>query len=255
MTDRLDQEALERVVRRAAELDAQHGPSVEGVDADAVLAAAEEVGISPEAVRTSLALERLGPPLEPARLDRVVGAREVVAERTVSFDADDAFERLDHWLTKGHHLRREQRAGQSGQWRRRGDMAASVARGVKSMAGEAGLSTVRLITAQVSAIDEDRSIIRIVADRSTGRTLAIGTAGGLSALSVGGAIALATAVPPLAVIGIPGLAAAGATTVGAKRSSTKLERELVRLLDLIDDGTRPRTIGRRRARRSKPERG
>lgn len=243
MTERLDPDALDRVVRRATELDEQ--PTDDGIDVDAVVAAAEEVGISPAAIRTSVALERLGPEPGARRLDRIVGARELVAERTVRFPADEAFERLDLWLTKGHHLRRAERRGHAAEWRRRGDMAATVARNVKGFSGRAGLSSVPLISATVSPIDDDTSIVRVVANRSLRRSTALSVSGGLTVVSIGGAALVATAVPPLAIAAIPGLAAAGATSAGAKRSATTLERELVRLLDLVDDGQRP---GRRRRR-------
>lgn len=245
MTDRLDPDALDRVVRRAAELDEKADD--EGIEVDAVVAAAEEVGISPAAIRTSVALERLGPEPTGNRLDRVVGARSIMAERTMPFDAEEAFERLDHWLSKGHHLRREQRRGFEAEWRRRNDLAAKTARSVKSFTGSAGLSTVRLIAAQVSAIDETSSIVRIMANRSVTRSTAIGVSGGLTAASIGGAAVFAAVAPPLAIIGIPGLAAAGVTTVGAKRSAELLERELIRLLDMIDEGRQPR--GRRRSKK------
>ena len=246
MDERLDEDAVQRVVRRAVELDGDSDLATGGIAADALVEAASELGIDPDAINASLAIERLGPEPDSARLDRLVGPRAVVVERTVSYCAPEAFERLDEWFTAGHHLRREYGDGVSGEWRKRGDLVAGVQRRARWIGGGAALGSVRLIMARVSEIDEQHSIVRLTADRTVARRATAGTAGITSA----GALTTAVIVTaPAAVVAIPGLAVAGAISVVSKHGSTKVQRELGRLLDQIESGGRPSTLGQGLKRR------
>lgn len=240
MSERLDEEAVQRVVRRAVELDDATDLPTRGVAPEALIEAATELGIAPEAIHESLAIERLGPEPDAARLDLLVGPKSVVVERTVSYSGAEAFERLDEWFTSGHHLRREFGDGVSGEWRKRGDLVAGMQRRARSIGGGAALGSVRLIVARVSEIDEHHSIVRLIADRTVARRATAGTAGITSA----GALTTAAIVTaPAVVVAIPGLAVAGAISVASKHGSTKVQRELGRLLDQIESGRRPSTLG------------
>jgi hypothetical protein len=239
MSEQLDEEAVQRVVRRAVELDAISESADLGVTPEALVEAATELGIASEAITASLAIERLGPEPDPAHLDRLVGPRSVVVERTVSYSAAEAFERLDEWFTAGHHLRREFGDGTAGEWRKRRDLVAGLQRRTRMLGGGAALGSVRLIAVRVSEIDPDRSIVRLSADRTVVRRATAGTAGITGAGTVTAAVLVTT---PAAVVAIPGLAAAGAISVLGKHGSTKLERELARLLDQIESGRRPGTL-------------
>ncbi|MFW2335162.1 hypothetical protein [Ilumatobacter sp.] len=246
MSERLDEEAVQRVVRRAVELDDTSDPVTGGVAPEALVEAAAELGIAPEAINESLAIERLGPEPDPARLDRLVGPRSVVVERTVSYPGVEAFERLDEWFTTGHHLRREYGDGSSGEWRKRGDLVGGVQRRARSIGGGAALGSVRLIVARVSQVDEEHAVVRLTADRTVARRATAGTAGLTSAGALTTAVIVAA---PAAAVAIPGLAVAGAISVASKHGSIKVQRELVRLLDQIESGRRPGTLGRGLRRR------
>ena len=94
--------------------EARRLPDADGIDADTLVAAAAEVGIPEQAVRRSLALERLGPP--PADGGRVLGAAVVVVEDELHGDAGDVLARLDAWFVSGHHLRRDRLRDGRGTW-------------------------------------------------------------------------------------------------------------------------------------------
>jgi len=241
MGDQLDHETMQRVVRRAIELDDASDSVADGVDSDALVAAASEFGIATDSVQLALAIERLGPGPESAALDRVIGPRGVAVERHVSYSGDEAFERLDEWLTAGHHLRREFGDGVRGEWRKRGDLAAGMQRRARSIAGGAALGSIRLIVADVSPIDEHRSIIRLRGDRTVIRRTSVGAAGIVGA---GTATAAVMLTAPVSAVVIPGVALIGATGAMTRHGSTKLDRELVRLLDQLEAGTRPNTLRR-----------
>ena len=81
MAAHLDHDTVTRVIRRALDLEAP--PESDGIDVEAVVAAATEAGIDPDAVRESIAWERLGPPPDRARLDRLAGGSVIVVDRVI----------------------------------------------------------------------------------------------------------------------------------------------------------------------------
>ena len=74
VTDRLDRDAVARILARAQEIDDADPDDGEGIEPDALIEAATEVGIDPNAVRDALAIERftVAPPGR-RRLDRLSG--------------------------------------------------------------------------------------------------------------------------------------------------------------------------------------
>ena len=239
----LDEETIDRIMRRAAELANQDT----GVDAESLVAAAVEAGIPPDSIRLSVALDRLGPTPEARRLDRVVGVGVVVVERTIGLAADDLFERLDEWLTRGHHLRRIQREGLVGEWRKRADIAAKVQRRARSLGGGAGLGSARIIQAQVSPVDEDRAIVRVEVDRTRGRKTSLGVAGGVSGSTVVGGALAASSATPLGAVVVPGIVAVGVAGGLSKRAARHVDLELTHLLDALAAGRRPTKVITRRS--------
>ncbi|MEM9200600.1 MAG: hypothetical protein AAGC53_03030 [Actinomycetota bacterium] len=252
MSERLNDEAVERIVRRALELDGDptaddQRPS--GFDVNAVIAAAEEVGISRGAVLESVARERLGNGPPSQTLDPMFGSRWVVVERRVDASAGVCFDRLDEWLTTGHQLRRETRHGTTGVWHRRRDVAAGLQRGVRGVTGGARLGTVS-IAGHVVGVDDRHSIVRLMVDRAPSRSRHVGvaTASGVSGIAAG--VGFATVTPPLALIGVPVVAIAGVAASRSKRGARTIETELNRLLDQVSDGASPTsTFGIRLPRR------
>jgi hypothetical protein len=242
-----DDEVLDRIIRRAQQLDAGREPQG-AIDDDALIAAAEEVGISAEAMRESMAIERIGPGPRRRRADKLVGPRRVVVERTVTRPADEVLDRLDEWLTSGHHLRRVERQGDGGVWRKRSDAAASAQRAVKSLAGAASLGAVQIIEARIAPAGDAATLVRIEADRSGARSMTLGAAGGIGGASVAGGAAAATMVPPLAVVALPGLVVAGFVGRRGRRTADRLDVELTRLVAQLAAGERPPMISRRSRR-------
>lgn len=249
MSERLSEEAVERVVRRALELDVEPDDDA-GLDVTAVVAAAEELGISRDAVLQSVALERLGDEPQRRVLDPMFGVRWVMTQRRIEGPAETVFERLDEWLTRGHHLRCEERRETTAMWRRRSDMAASLQRGVRGFSGRGRLGTVPSIMGRVSHIDDDTSMVRVVADRSSNRSKHIGVASIGGAGGVVTAAGFATVAPPLAVVGVPVIAVAGVAATRSKKAAGALASELSTLLDqLARDEAPSSAVGIRLSRR------
>lgn len=233
MSESLSEAAVERIVRRAIQLDLDADDRSGQLDVSSVVAAAEELGISRESVLESLAIEQLGPEPEGRMLDPVFGARWVMVQRTITGRAEVTFDGLDEWLTDGHHLRREERQGFSAVWRRRSDVAASLQRSVRGLSGGGRLGTVAALLGHVAQIDADTCVVRVVADRTASRTTHIGVAGASGAGGVAVAAGMATVAPPLAAAGLPVIAVAGIAAIGSKRAAGALASELTQLLDQI----------------------
>lgn len=86
---RLDREALERVIRRAAELQAGEHATGDGLSTDEVVALGREVGIPPQHLHQALLEERARAGLdETGPLDRVAGPGTLQAQRVVQGDTE-----------------------------------------------------------------------------------------------------------------------------------------------------------------------
>src|SRR5690348_4295354 len=118
---RLDRDAVRRVLRRATELADQPGialPDVDDdrIDADALVAAAAEVGIPEAAVRRAITIEQIGPPPKTGSL---LGPRAVIVDDELAGASADVLAAVDRWLVAGHHMRRDRLRNADGVWSRR----------------------------------------------------------------------------------------------------------------------------------------
>lgn len=257
----LDRTAVDRVLRRASEMSPPRPGSLaagEGITEEVVIASAEEVGLDVTAVRVSLAIERLGPATAPARADRLLGEAEVVSERVLALDANAAINRLDELLVRQHQLRTKRTRPNAREWHKRKGTVGAVQRAALAVTGEAGLSRVARVQATASAVDGQRSVVRLIADRR-GQRNGIAAAGavvggvGLVAIAVASALTapalLLTA--PLAIGLAVGVAAAG------RKQATELAGELDAVFDAVEQGIEPVTLtdSLRRVVRSARDRG
>jgi hypothetical protein len=254
VVERLDRDTVARILRRAAELHDDDAVVEDGIDEVDLIAAAEEVGLSAAAVRESLAIERLGAEPQRSALEKMVGPKTVWADRIVAASVDEVMRRLDMWLVAGHHLRRERAADDSGEWRKRSDLAAAVQRALRGLSGEARLGEARLVRARAARVDAGRSIVRVTIDRQLTANLATAGIGVVGGAGVVGAAAGAVLLTPAFAIAAP-VALVGSAIIagGTKRSTSLVERELVRLLDQVAAGEVPPSIAaqlRRRRRRT-----
>lgn len=249
----LDPDQVDRIVRRAIDLDACRGSDpTDGLTVDTLAAAAADAGVDPSAVREAAALERLGPEPVVRRLDAVGGPGAIAVEATLDRPAADTLAALDEWLTRGHHLRRDYDGDGDHVWRKRPDLAATVQRVARAITGDAALRSQACIRAAVEPVDDHRCTIRILVPRSGARAATIGVAGTVGATSVAAGAVAATVVPPLVVVTAPGLAVATGVSVVARRHVRHVERELLRLVEQLRTAEAPRPIGHSMARRLRP---
>jgi hypothetical protein len=235
------------VLRRASEMTAQHprAPGASGQLSElVVIEAATEAGIDPDAVRVSLAIERLGRPPTPERLDTTVGPRLASLDRIIALDPDTLLARVDDLLQRQHGLRRARSAADRGEWRKRTDALGRAQRVARASSGSARLGKLVRVEAITSAVDHQRTLIRLIADRRPQRSNAVtgGSLVGGVGMVTAGSLAIVTATPLVAAAAPVALAAGIATARTGRRQHHDLLTDLEDLLDAVERGTRPVTL-------------
>jgi hypothetical protein len=255
---RLDRETVTRILRRAeAMAGTDPGDDGEpGVEEAALIAAVEELGAPVEAVRRSLAMERLGP-VPPAHVgDHVLGPGLLIVDDEVAGAPRELLARFDAWMVDGHHLRRDRLRDDAGCWSKRSDVVGRTIRAIRSATGEGHLGEVARVGVDLRDSGTGTCAVRVTVDRRADRRRA-GFAG--SAIAVGGtaagAVVFSIVASPLLVLAAP--VAVGTGVVVARHGRRKAARttyEVERLIESVRlerDPTRlRRDVARRVAGRS-----
>lgn len=259
--DRLDRDAVERVLRRAHDIEASGATSTSGgIEPAALVDAAAEVGIDPNAVRDSLALERfVGPGVVERRFDRLAGSERVVVEREVHLTVDEAISGIEAWLAGVYRLSCDRRSESAVFARRRSDTAAKLSRSFAVARGQGQLGVESLIAEAVPRIsgstpNDPRCVVRISADRSTARAVRLGGGASLGAGGVGmGGVAAAAADALVAwpLVAAPLLVGGYVTARSGRSHADRVELELERLLSRVDRRERPTSLLGRVAKRAR----
>jgi hypothetical protein len=199
----LERAALERVLARAAELQAAEADPGELTLTEAqILDVGNEVGIPAKHLRQALAEERsrVEVPVERGRIAALFGAATVSASRTVRGTPNTIFEKLDEAMQRDESLRVKRRFPDRIAWEPRGGMATEFRR-IMNVGGHGyRLARAEEVAATVIAVDAERSIVRLDASLAnvrkqrivggSGMVLASGVATGvLLALGVMAAVA------------------------------------------------------------------
>src|SRR5438105_10356799 len=127
----LDRGALERVLARAAELQAGSGEPEEVLTEDQILDLGKEVGLSSQHLRQALAEERTRvalPPDEGGLGAKLLGGARVGASRTVPGNAADILEAIDQWMQRQECLQVKRQFADRIVWEARRDLVGTVRR-------------------------------------------------------------------------------------------------------------------------------
>lgn len=244
MTDQapLDAKAVARILRRAGDLErAGESQDEAGTIADdSLIAAAEEVGLSGDAVRRSIAVERLGP-LPLARPgDRILGPSHVYADGEADVPADDALARVDSWLVDGHHLRRDVLRSGHGEWSKRSGLVGVTIRTIRNATGEGKLGDFERISAAARDTCIGSSVVRITIDRTANRRFAVGGGSVVAVGGMAGVVVAAVAATPVVLLAMPAAIVAGiGVALTGRQRARDTEREIRRLLDAVGAGADP----------------
>lgn len=255
---------MSRILARAQEIeahDASNDPG-SGVEPEALIEAATAVGIDPNAVRDSLAIDRLTVrPDESRRLDRLAGPASVVVEREMPLTVGQALDGMEAWLASVYWLVCDRRSISLLRAHRRTDASAKAGRTMSGMRGYNKVGKVAVLQVEAapqvvgSTPREPRSIVRVRADRQAVRTMRLAGGGSVGVAGAGaGVIAVTSGFAVLApIVAVPLLVGGYGLARTGRGSADRLELEIDRLLTHVARGERPAgLVGRavRRARRS-----
>jgi hypothetical protein len=219
---RLSTDEVALVLHRAAELEAETTGTDpdQGFEASVIVDAAEEVGLSPYAVRQALAELRAGAlpvlPETQGYVARLVGPSTVTESRVVACPprqvlatADDFFRR------RSFDLRRRQ-----GLWmvyRERQDLWRYLRRVTDTLEGTRTLAGVETVTVTVSPMAEGECMVRVAAALQASRRGVVTMGTGYGLVAVTGLAAVATGEPTALLIGAPVGAVISARGLGRRR--------------------------------------
>lgn len=261
MSDRLDAEAVSRVLRRAHQIEVERriDDDPTSVEPQVLIEAAADVGIDPDAVRDSLAIERMPidrPPV--ARLDRLAGPEVLVVERQVRLTVGEALASVERWLTTGYRMRCRRDSDGVVLARRRSGGVAALGRAVAGARGEgrlAGVDAIRVVAVPLSSRppdDRPSTLVRVEAQRSRARRSRIGGGGAVGAAGVvaGSAAALDVALVLGPVVAVPALGAGVLVAASGARQADRSDHDLECLLADVAAGDEPTGLLGRAARQA-----
>jgi hypothetical protein len=245
----LHRAALERVLLRAAELQAVSTEMPETLSEEELIAVAGEVGISPMALKQALAEERMRVvlPDESGVLASLAGPASFVAARVVPGSAADVLHKLDQSIQREENLLERRRFPDRIAWGPRGGFAGAF-REMTRLDGR-GFPLVRAdeVSASVVASSPGRVHVRIEASLAGRRASAAQSAVIGTIVGIGGATALIamSVFAPLAIL-------AGATVAGSslwlnrrgyRRDARNAQLAIEQALDRLEFGApRKRTL-------------
>lgn len=237
--------ALERVLARAAELQAQTGDdteSPEGLTEQQILDLGKEVGLSSTFLRQALAEERARiEPLPDAASGvaaRLFGDTRVAAQRVVPGNADKILATLDRWMQREEWLRVVRQRTDRIIWEPRRGLLSSVRQVLRG--GDNALHRANDIAATVVRLDDQSTLVRLEADFTVLRRTMVGQTGAGTVVGTASSVALLAmgVMTPVAIA--PALLIAGASFATSRRSHVHaLQRALLtleRVLDRLERG-------------------
>jgi hypothetical protein len=247
----IDRAALERILRRAAELQTSEREIGEGLTPEDVLALGREVGIPGQYLQQAMIEERAHvEPAAPAGLaDRLAGPASVSAQRVVAGTQEDVTQALLSYMEE-HELLCVQRQ-QPGRisWEPLGGFQATVRRSTAAFGSGKKpfmLSSVQTVAATLMPLEAGYIHVTLTADTRGMRRSYL--AGGIASVSIGVAAAaiLAVLTPFIVVAAAPLPLALGVGYGAVRQYHPKLARiqlGLERTLDhLQQNDVRPRRL-------------
>lgn len=201
----LDRTALERVLARAAELQAGQAEPSEGMTEAQLVEVGKEVGIPAEHIRQALAEERtrVAVPEERGVIGSMFGAEVASASRIVQGAPAQVLARIDEWMQREESLRPKRRFTDRLTWEPRRDLVGNIKTSLNLGGRAYALSAADEVGATVVAIDESRCIVRLDADmRSSRRDRVRGSVavGGLFLASAFALVGYTVAVPEASAV-------------------------------------------------------
>jgi hypothetical protein len=241
---RIDREALERIIQRAAELQAAELDTGEALTEQELLKLGADVGIDGRYLRQALYEESAGPHVrESGLLARWLGAGVVGAGRVVPGDRADVERALEAWMTESEALTIKRRLADRTVWEKQKGFFAEMKRGFGVGGKSYQLAKATDITVVITQLEAGFCHVEISADLRQQRSNVAAGAGATSIVTGAMGVGLASIafLPSLIVpIAAVPLAAALIAPYVASRAHRKLAEQTQlgceQLLDRLERG-------------------
>lgn len=239
---RVDRAALERILQRAAELQAGEHDIGEGLTADEVVALGKEVGIPAQHLRQAMLEERsrLTRQTPTGFVDQLVGPAEVSAVRVVRGTPEAVEGILLKWMEKQELMALQRHQPGRLSWERLTGVQAAMRRGISSLEGAKArhmLSRADVVRATITPLEDGYCHVALSAELAGARSSVLTYAGVFGGLGLAGAAVLAALQAvwflPLAPA-VGGLAISWIASRGHRPVVDRTQLGLERVLDYVE---------------------
>jgi hypothetical protein len=198
--DLISREALERIIKRAAELQAGEHDVGDGLTNNEVLALGKDVGIPDRYLRQAMLEEqtRIAPDQATGTWAWLTGPRSIVAHRVVPGDRAAVERELSRWMIEEELLQPKRHFADRTSWEPKAGAFASIQRALGGRR-RYSLAHAAEITGQVVQLEPGFCLVRLEADIRPERTKRISGATVMAILGWGLTGATALIAPPLAL--------------------------------------------------------
>lgn len=232
----ISRDALERIIQRAAELQAGERDIGEGLTKDELLSLGKDVGIPARYLHQALLEEqtRTVGATASGLTGWLFGPGTLAAERVVPGERAVVERALNHWMEEEESLQVKRRFPDHTTWEPRKGAVASIQRALGSRGKTFALARANEVAGQVTALEPGFCHVRLMADIRNVRAAFIGGASTLVGVGVvGSAVTLVFgALMPIPLIPVAVLAAAA---IPAARAHVRQnDRVLVSLEQVLD---------------------
>lgn len=234
--DLISREALERIIQRAAELQAAERDIGDGLTEQEVLALGQDVGIPAPYLKRALLAEQTRSAVREVHgvAGWLAGPALLAAERVVTGEAAAVDRALTVWMEREESLQLKRRHSDRTTWEPRVGAFASIQRALGAGGKSFALARATEIATRVAPLEPGFCHVRLVANVRGPRAQRLWTAVGLGAMGV----ALAAVVPALGALApwalVPAVATWGAAVAVARRHRAENERIDVALEQVLD---------------------
>ena len=243
----LDRAAMERVLARAAELQAHTAEPGESMTEQQLIELGKEVGITAEHLRQAIAEEqtRVAVPTDTSGIGGLFGPPLATASRIVHGSPAAVLAKLDQWMLKEECLQVKRRYTDRITWEARRDFLGNIKRGFNLGGRGYALTRAAEVAGTVVPIDENRALVRLDADLGFARRRSVGwgsasAGGGLLgaaglvafAATAGGSAVLAAVIGGVwAIAGVGGFVGLAA---GQRKQVARAQLALEQVLDRLE---------------------
>jgi hypothetical protein len=234
--DLINRDALERIIKRAAELQADEHDIGEGLTNDEVVALGKDVGIPDRYLRQAMLEEqtRTAPAVAPGTWGWLTGPRRLSAQRVVPGEPAAVERALTRWMEEEESLQVKRRYPDRTTWEPKAGAFASIQRAIGKKGRRYSLASADEIAGQIAQLEPGFCLVTLTADvrtRRERRILAGGVVLGLGSLAIAAVMVPFGALGLLpAVVLVPAVVAIGRVhRVDNDRIHTSLEQVLDRL--------------------------